>query len=133
MNPICQVEGFIEAWNQSDLAAIEAALDDAVIYHNIPMEPIAGKNPVVEVIRGFLAGTTACNWETHHIAANGPIVMTERTDQFTLANGREAAVRVMGTFEIAADGRITHWRDYFDRVEMEREFGMDSTGGASST
>ncbi len=133
MDPIKQVEAFISAWNRCDIAQIEAALDEAVIYHNIPLEPVSGKAAVAEVIRDFLAGAAACNWETHHIAANGPVVLTERTDRFTLANGREAAVRVMGTFEIAADGLITYWRDYFDSVEMMREFGMDGGDGAALT
>jgi limonene-1,2-epoxide hydrolase len=36
--------------------------------------------------------------------------------------GRWRAIRVSGTFEINAEGKITHWRDYFDLAEFQREF-----------
>lgn len=124
MTPQDHVEAFIASWNRLDLDAVEAALDDAIIYHNIPMEPISGKSAVSAGIRGFMADIRACDWQTHHIASAGNVVLTERSDAFTLADGRIATVRVMGTFQLSPGGKITHWRDYFDSAEMAREFGM---------
>jgi limonene-1,2-epoxide hydrolase len=86
------------------------------------MEPIHGTTAMRAMVEGFLADIAACDWQTHAIAANGNVVLTERTDSFTFKDGRKAAIRVMGTFEMGADGRITAWRDYFDMGEFQREF-----------
>jgi limonene-1,2-epoxide hydrolase len=61
-----------------------------------------------------------------HQQAENPatgIVMNERTDRFKLANGRWAALRVMGVFELR-EGKILAWRDYFDMAEAQRELGF---------
>jgi limonene-1,2-epoxide hydrolase len=52
-------------------------------------------------------------WTVHHQAAQGDVVMNERTDTFTLADGRELAIPVAGLF-VLRDGRVRLWRDYFD-------------------
>ncbi len=95
---------------------------DGIVYHNIPMEPVHGTAAMRSMVEGFMADIAKCDWETHAIAANGNTVLTERTDGFTFKDGRHAAIRVMGTFELGADGLITAWRDYFDMVEFAREF-----------
>ncbi|MGB3711541.1 MAG: limonene-1,2-epoxide hydrolase family protein [Erythrobacter sp.] len=117
------VERFVGQWNSGDMDAMFAMCSDDIVWHNIPMEPIAGKPAMREAVAGFMAGADACDWKIHAIAANGNIVLTERTDAFALKDGRRATIRVMGTFEIDGDGRIAAWRDYFDMGEFEREFG----------
>jgi len=69
------------------------------VYHNIPMAPVIGRKAIAS-----------------NIAANGPIVLTERVDVFTLP-GKSFELQVMGTFEIT-EGRITAWRDYFDQQQF---------------
>ena len=55
-----------------------------------------------------------------NVAANGGVVLTERTDVITV--GRvSAAFWVCGTFEVR-DGRITLWRDRFDFVDVTWAF-----------
>lgn len=122
MTPQETIEAFIAHWNSGDMEAMYALCGEDVIWHNIPMAPIHGKPAMREAVAGFMAEVDACDWQIHAIAANGNAVLTERTDAFTLKNGRRAAIRVMGTFELGADGRITCWRDYFDMAEFAREF-----------
>ncbi|TAD76451.1 MAG: hypothetical protein EAY70_09610 [Sphingomonadales bacterium] len=86
------------------------------------MEPVVGTAQMRAMVEGFLGDIEKCDWQTHAIAANGNTVLTERTDAFNFKDGRRAAIRVMGTFELGADGRITAWRDYFDMAEFQREF-----------
>ena len=102
---------FINGWNQLDWDRVESLLAPDVLYHNIPMEPINGRAAAMGFIRGMDA--KAVNWEVLSIAENGDKVLTERIDNFDLANGIHLSVPVMGTFEIS-DGLITAWRDYFD-------------------
>ncbi len=105
------VLAFIDAWNRMDWDAVVDALADDVVYHNIPMEPVVGREAARAVITGMQP--EAVNWEVLSIAENGNKVLTERLDNFDMPGGKKLSVPVMGTFEIA-DGKITAWRDYFD-------------------
>ena len=122
MTPTETVETFIGHWNSGDIEAMYAMCAEDVVWHNIPMDPIEGKAAMREAVAGFMVGVATCDWDIHAIAANGKTVLTERTDGFAMKDGRRAALRVMGTFEIGADGLITAWRDYFDMGEFQREF-----------
>lgn len=122
MTPQATVEAFIAHWNACDIDAMLALCAEDIVYHNIPMEPIHGTAQMRAMVAAFLADIASCDWQVHAIAANGTTVLTERTDGFTFKDGRRAAVRVMGSFELGTDGRITAWRDYFDMAEFSREF-----------
>lgn len=122
MTPQQTVEAFIAHWNASDIDAMMTLCSDGIVYHNIPMEPIHGTAAMRAMVETFLADIASCEWQTHAIAASGTTVLTERTDIFHLKDGRRAAIRVMGTFELNLAGLITAWRDYFDMGEFQREF-----------
>lgn len=112
MNAMAVVEAFIGHLNAMELEAAWALLDARVVYHNVPMEPVVGPDAVKAVFA--MIPMTAMDWQTHAIATTDDgRVLTERTDRFTLADGRTVALGVMGVFEVA-DGRIAAWRDYFD-------------------
>lgn len=123
MTPEETVTAFIDQWNRNDMEAMLAMCAEEVVWHNIPMEPIRGKEAMRAAVEGSMAGVEGCAWQVHAIAARGNTVLTERTDGFVLKDGRTAKIRVMGTFEIDAAGRIAAWRDYFDMAEFTREFG----------
>lgn len=123
MTPTETVTAFIGCWNSGDMEAMYELCADDVVWHNIPMDPIAGKPAMREAVAGFMVNVAGCQWDTHAIAENENTVLTERTDAFTLKDGRKASIRVMGTFELDGDGLITKWRDYFDMAEFQREFG----------
>jgi limonene-1,2-epoxide hydrolase len=124
MTPQETIEKFLAHWNAKEIDAACDMLSEDVDYHNIPMEPIKGR----EASRGFLAAMGDCesiDWQLHAIAANGDTVLTERTDCFNYADGRKLAIPLMGTFKVV-DGEITEWRDYFDLGEFQRQMA----GGA---
>ncbi|WP_448582930.1 limonene-1,2-epoxide hydrolase family protein [Thermaurantiacus sp.] len=118
MTPLETVEAFLARINALDLDGACALLAEDVVYDNVPMPTIHGRSAA----RGFLGQlpATRMEWEVHAIAANGPTVLTERTDRFTLADGRTLAIRVMGAFDVA-DGSITAWRDYFDLGQFMKQ------------
>ncbi|MEM7080522.1 MAG: limonene-1,2-epoxide hydrolase family protein [Pseudomonadota bacterium] len=111
MNNTQIVESFIDAWNRMDWDAVIDALADDVVYHNIPMAPLNGKDAAAGMILGMQPQSVA--WRMVNIAENGNVVLTERVDDFVMGDGKEVSLPVMGTFEIE-DGKITAWRDYFD-------------------
>jgi limonene-1,2-epoxide hydrolase len=110
--PIEVVQEFCAAFPAKDLDTIARLMTDDVVYHNVGMEPAVGKSAALASIQGFLDMAESISFEIHRLAADGDIVLTERTDTFVI-NGVSAPVAVMGTFELR-DDRIVAWRDYFD-------------------
>src|SRR2546427_12652572 len=106
------VRSFCAAWTDGDLDAIVSYFTDDAVYHNIPLDPVKGRDSIKATIAGFTVGVDSIEFRVHHIAAEGPVVLTERTDVF-VAGDRSIELPVMGTFEIDGD-KIAAWRDYFD-------------------
>lgn len=111
-SPLDLVRRFCDAWSDGDLDALMAYFADDAVYHNIPVDPVKGKDMIRATIEGFTAGVEKIEFRVHHIVADGPVVLTERTDVFSTAD-RTIELPVMGTFEVAG-GKIAAWRDYFD-------------------
>jgi limonene-1,2-epoxide hydrolase len=106
------VTAFLAALERLDLAAALALACDDMVYQNVPLRPARGIAAVEKQLRWMLTHFTGFEARTHHLAADGPIVLTERTDVLKY-RGWEAEFWVCGTFEVR-DGRIALWRDYFD-------------------
>ena len=110
MNAEETVLTFIAAWNRLDQERIYALMADDIVYHNMPLKPVRGRDAVREHLAAW--PVDECEWELLNIAARGDVVLTERVDRFRRGEDR-IVVPVMGAFEVA-DGLITHCRDYFD-------------------
>ena len=125
-SPIDLVRRFCAAWSDdmsaSDLAAFFA--EDAV-YHNIPVEPVTGREAIAEniatVIRPGPPGIETIEFRVINIVAEGPVVMTERVDVFKIGD-KSFELPVMGTFEVSGN-KISAWRDYFDINQFMSRMG----------
>lgn len=126
MTPIETIEAFIAAWDAYDLEEIYSFMAEDIEWTDVPLSTVNGIDQVRAKMENF-PGVEACGFDTHFIAANGNIVLTERTDWFQM-KGKKRTIRVMGTFEVNDEGKIARWRDYFDSAEFAREFG-DLAGG----
>lgn len=93
-------------------------VDDDIAYTNVGMPTIHGRGRVTRVLSGLARPNMAFEVYLHAISAEGPVVLTERTDVITVGRFR-AQFWVCGRFEVD-DGRITVWRDYFDYLDMTR-------------
>ena len=126
-SPIEVVRRFCAAWSDNVAAAELAAFftDDAV-YHNIPLAPVTGRKAIESNIVSFIRpgppGIEGIQFRVINIAANGPVVMTERVDVFEL-RGKSFELPVMGVFEVS-DGKISAWRDYFDMNQFSSRMGQ---------
>ena len=72
-------------------------------------------------IRPGAPGIEGIEFHVINIAADGPVVMTERVDVFRLP-GKSFELPVMGAFEVS-DGKINAWRDYFDMNQFTSRMG----------
>ena len=110
--PIDIVNEFCASWEKGDLDVLMEFFTEDAVYHNIPIEPVTGKDAIRTTIAGFTAGAESIEFRVLQIAAAGNVVMTERIDVFALP-GATIDLPVMGTFEVR-DDKIAAWRDYFD-------------------
>jgi limonene-1,2-epoxide hydrolase len=111
-SPLAVVTSFCAAWSKLDIDEMMGYFHADAVYHNIPVDPIAGRDNIREMIVGFTAGWDRVDFEVRHIVADGDVVMTERVDHF-VSPERTVSLPVRGTFELDG-GLITAWRDYFD-------------------
>lgn len=110
--PAETVGEFIAAWPGKDAARLASFFSEDAVYHNIPMEPIKGREAIEATFAGFMGMADQIRFDVVHLVAEGPVVMTERVDHF-IGPERTVSLPVMGVFEVD-DGAITAWRDYFD-------------------
>ena len=117
---IAVVRDFLDALQRSDISAAMALLHPSISYQNVPFPPIVGLRKVEPLFRRSDRWKMGFEVVHHNIAANGPVVLTERTDVL-IVGGVRGAFWVCGTFEVH-DGLITVWRDRFDFVDFTLSF-----------
>ena len=87
------------------------------LWENSGLPAVKGPQGAAEFLLSFgqampMAGIRV---EMRAIAAAGSTVVTERIDYMIDANGTTLLeIAMAGTLEVAPDGRISAWRDYFD-------------------
>ncbi|BBY36205.1 limonene-1,2-epoxide hydrolase [Mycobacterium mantenii] len=109
------VEGFLNALQDADYEAADAALADDLVYENVGLPTIHGRARAMKLFRR-MEGRAAFEVKIHRIASDGGAVLTERTDALIFGPLR-LQFWVCGVFEVH-NGRITLWRDYFDFFDM---------------
>ncbi|HEY4397448.1 MAG TPA: limonene-1,2-epoxide hydrolase family protein [Acidimicrobiia bacterium] len=114
--PLELVRRFCAVWSNVNPDEIAEFFSDDAVYHNIPMDPLTGRDAIKTFIAGFAGGAEQIDFRVRHIVADGDVVLTERVDVFVLPNGK-VELPVMGTFEVK-DGKIAAWRDYFDMKQF---------------
>jgi limonene-1,2-epoxide hydrolase len=111
------VEPFLELIRRGDIdRAVELmALD--VEYTNVGLPTIRGRERVRRALRATLGRAGAgFGVYVHAISADGPTVLTERTDVLKFGRLR-IQFWVCGRFEVH-DAKIVLWRDYFDYMAV---------------
>lgn len=109
--PTDVVRRFLDALARGDVEQAVSLVDDDLVYTNVSLPAIRGKNRFAKAAASYYR-RMGFAVRIHRIAADGPVVLTERTDQLILGPLR-LQIWVCGTFEVV-DGRIRLWRDYFD-------------------
>ena len=113
------VRDFCAAWSRRDVDELLEFFTDDAVYHNIPIDPVQGKDGIRAMLQLFVPPSEEISFEILHIASNGDVVLTERIDRFRMG-GKDVVLPVSGTFEIR-DGKIAAWRDYFDMGAWTRQ------------
>jgi limonene-1,2-epoxide hydrolase len=88
-------------------------------------EPFVGRDAIAEELLKEAAYCSDTQVEFVNIASAGQTVFVERLDWVTM-NDKHAGFHVVGVFEVAADGKISNWRDYVDTREITTKVEADS-------
>jgi limonene-1,2-epoxide hydrolase len=113
---------FCAKWATPDPKVLAGYFTEDAVYHNIPMEPVKGRDAIEQFIAGFVAGFDGIDFQVHRQVSDGDLVMNERTDVMRRKGGEPIPLPVTGVFEIE-NGRIKAWRDYFDMATITNAFG----------
>lgn len=120
------VRDFCASWLRRDLDEILSYVTDDMIYHNIPVPVVVGKENVAIVFKYFLEIMDPLDLEITNIFSDGNKVFTERIDRMTAKTGH-TDLPVGGYFEIR-DGKIAVMHEYFNLGTFEEQTGMKLTG-----
>ena len=112
MSPREIVLGFLDAWPRGDIEELMSYFAADAVYHNIPVPPAVGAPAIRAAFLGFAKLMDSIEIINTHVAAEGPIVFTERIDRFRWGSN-VLDLPVAGVFEVKG-GKIVAHRDYFD-------------------
>ena len=112
------VRQFIAAWSRLNCDELVEYFTEDGVYHNMPTQPVAGRENLRKFIGSFLANWDKTEWDIRNLLAQGDIVMVERLDR-TIAAGKPVNLPCFGIFEMR-NGKIAEWRDYFDMATFTR-------------
>ncbi|MDV6264023.1 limonene-1,2-epoxide hydrolase family protein [Rhodococcoides yunnanense] len=110
------VEDLFDALRHRDTDRALSLLDERVVWHNVGLPKVRGITNVGKFLALLAKPTFGFDVTMHNIAADGNIVLTERTDVLIWRRHR-IEFWVCGTFELR-DGRVAVWRDYFDTIDF---------------
>lgn len=113
--PIQVVEQFLDFLCRGDVDSAVELLAVDVEYANVGLPSVHGRERVRKIFRATL-GRAGSGFEVymHAIAADGPTVLTERTDVLRVRR-LHVQLWVCGRFDVH-DRQIVLWRDYADRL-----------------
>jgi limonene-1,2-epoxide hydrolase len=122
--PIETATIFFGHWTANRIDDALAMLSDDVLYDNVPLPNVIGRDNVRKFHEDFGVGTAfKVDWTVTNIAASGNVVFNERMDVFTYESGATITLPVMGTVTVD-NGVITVWRDYFDLADFQRQVSL---------
>src|SRR3546814_20496503 len=114
--PLDIVTRFLSLVNRSLIDKAMDLLADNVFYHNVPLEPIVGRENVRAFTHAFGMGTRLRpEWELLAIASIADTVLTERVDRFVTEDNHRLAIMLMGSFRVR-DYLISECRVYFGQI-----------------
>lgn len=106
------VRAFLASLELLDVERALTYVADDIAYTNVSLPTVHGRAGVRKALQALGRVTTGFEAVNHHLATEGHVVMTERTDALVVGRLR-VQFWVYGRFEVR-DGKIAVWRDHFD-------------------
>lgn len=108
---------FLDAWGRSDLDAVFDLVTEDLVYTNVSLPTINGRDRLERVARPIIRpDRMGFKAYVHHVATDGDVVLTDRTDELTFRRYK-TLFWVYGRF-VVHDDKIAVWRDSFDWLDV---------------
>lgn len=92
-------------------------------------EPVRGREPYAEIVRGSFAWAAPEAFTFHELAVNGDAVLAEWTISVRRRDdGARFEWHGMSIARIDVDGRIARWREYWDPREVREPTEVPDAG-----
>ena len=111
------------AWPTGNATTLAPFFSEDAEYRNGPLNPVKGRAAIAASLAAMMSMGGEVDADIRHLAADGPVVMTERVDYWRTGE-KTAGLRIAGVFEVH-DGVITAWRDYFDANEFTTQLSTN--------
>lgn len=104
-----------KALSDMDWDAMKACMHSEIFYQDVPTEDPGAHGPENTVKRLAVAFDHLAKQEqvTHHIAADGDVVILDHTEKWTFKTGETAEHTFCSVHEMK-DGKVYRWSDYWD-------------------
>jgi limonene-1,2-epoxide hydrolase len=120
-----RVQYLCEQWPWLTLNNLRELFTADCEYLNMPAQHLrcVGPDQVFKLLDGFIS-PWKLDLQLVHIQGDNNTVLTERLERFEHKSGNGVIVEleVMGAFQLR-DGKISHWRDYFDSQQAKPLLG----------
>lgn len=119
---LAAIRRIVDDWPRLSVEEWQAVCTDDVEYQNMPWAGVVTVGPegIHQVLQQFVANYET-RFEVGATGLDGTVGVSERVEYFTPKPGVEVEafeLPVLGVFEVR-DGRVSAWRDYFDRRAMK--------------
>lgn len=105
----------LEAWQRLDLEAVMACVaQDAVFLPDSSGEPVRGQDAIRTLWARYMGLFASYSFEVRNMLSTDRLVMMERVERILRVDGQRIEIPVAAVFEIDANGKLVHWRDYWD-------------------
>jgi limonene-1,2-epoxide hydrolase len=104
------VTRFCESFATRDMAKIASFLSPDIVYRLTDSVPAVKGEEAIARIRGYVDRSTSVEFKVLDSWVRGSVVVNERVDSFTRADGK-VAYHLTGVFMVK-DGKIVEWSDY---------------------
>lgn len=124
---------FLSRICEKDTRAAYELLAEDVVFENPAMDPpadrVIGHDGVRQMHDVLAEKCVAMAWPVLRMVEEGDVVMVERVDKFwfrpgLFPQGDLLVANVCSVWEVE-QGKITYWRDYYDRGDVRRSLGID--------
>ena len=106
---------FFDCWVASDVeGALACVADDAVFEPDLKGARHQGKTALRALWGKYMELMRSYAYETLALVEGDRIAMLERLEVIGSSTGKELRLPIVGVFHFTADGKIAHWRDYWD-------------------
>lgn len=116
MDEMTTVRNFLAALEAFDIDTALLVVDDEIVYQNNNLPAAKGRKAFESQIRAMTRFGDHFEARIDHIAQDGTVVLTRRTEVIGMQH-RRITFWAWGAFDVR-DGRIVDWHDYFDWAQV---------------